>query len=632
MKKLRKVFYLFSEETMTQGMQPRKSEVRDGSRKKRKQANVVNKLDNLYRFIRRLGLHYKISENFGSTTITIGRNFHGFNERLDLSSSDDFTESKHAPERDNMLAATKTTLGNMDTLYKFVRGLGLHYRLTENYGSTSITIGRNYHPFAELYEDLSTCENPDMQDLGSFDTENNQKIKTEADLVTATELEAHTHYGDFKTSEKVELEELLSAYEYQNWKIREDLLKVNAEMEALKLTNSDLSTCNSYLIEQERSLLKQEENSKLELSKLSKQYHTLQTSNDLLQQEVDKTHEAADKKSLLLSEENNKLRKDLLSSRRACSELKARNKRVEEELGSREDYHYLRKEVTRLKEQANEQMDYHYLREEVTRLKEQVRKSDVDRRHYDVACEMAKKTQEIYRGMLEEALNGKTSWEAAARDMLKREEKKARPKSFDEPFVESAEESWMDFTHCRQDSKRETWCTDCIDDYAKYWNQGLYYNPTTREWTKRTVRPKDWLGFFHCRGVTEPFDQCGKCNQVSCFWDEDLFWNGNDWVARERSTAQVGSESEIYEYWMGHFHCRQDSKAEDHCMDCAVEFGYYWQHGLYWNGNDWVKRKDAAIEVEPDDPIERMLLMKVESDDFFEFSFDDKCQDAFYEQ
>ena len=58
-KKLRKVFffYLLSEETMTQGMQPLKSEVRDGSRKKKKQANVVNKLDNLYSFIRRLGLH-----------------------------------------------------------------------------------------------------------------------------------------------------------------------------------------------------------------------------------------------------------------------------------------------------------------------------------------------------------------------------------------------------------------------------------------------------------------------------------------------------------------------------------------------------------------------------------------------
>ena len=524
-------------------------------------------------------------------------------------------------------------------LYKFVRGLGLHYRLTENYGSTSITIGRNYHPFAELYEDLSTCENTDMQDLGSFDTENNQKIKTEADLVTATELEADTHYGDLRTSEKVELEELLSAYEYQNWKIREDLLKVNAEMKALKLTNSNLSTRNSLLAEQEKSLLKQEENSKLELSKLSMQNHTLQSSNDLLQQEVDKIQEAADKKSLLLSEGYNQVRKDLLSSRRACSELKARNKRVEEELGSREDYHYLREEVTRLKEQAKEREDYHDLGVEVIRLKEQVKKSDVDRRQCDVACKMAEKTQEIYRGMLEEALNGNTSWEAAARDMLKREEKKARPKSTDESFAESAEESWMDFTHCRQDSKPEEWCSDCIDDYAKYWNQGLYYNPTTREWTPRTVRSRDWLGFFHCRGVTEPFDQCGKCNQVSCFWDEDLFWNGSDWVARERSTAPVGSDSEIYEYWMGHFHCRQDSKAEDHCMDCAVEFGYYWQHGLYWNGDDWVKRNDAD-EVESDSSTEWNDWVKrndatneVESDDSMESSFDDKFhQDVWYEQ
>ena len=621
---------------MTQGMQPLKSEMRDGSRKKKKQANVVNKLDNLYKLIRRLGLHYKISENFGSTMITIGRNYHGFNEPLDHSSSDDFTESKHAPERDkcfNMLAATKTTLGNMDMLYKFVRGLGLHYRLTENYGSTSITIGRNYHPFAELYEDLSTCENPDMQDLGSFDTENNQKIKTEADLVTATALEAHTHYGDLRTSEKAELEELLSAYEYQNWKVHDDLLKVNAEMEALKLTNSSLSTRNSSLVEQERSLLKQEENSKLELSKLSMQNHSLQMSNDLLQQEVDKTREAADKKSLLLSEGYNQLRKDLLSSRRACSELKARNKRVEEELGSREDYHYLREEVTRLKEQISDREDYYDLKEEVMGLKALDLKRDLDRKHCDVARGMAEKTLEIYRGMLEEALNGDTSWEAAARDMLKREEKKARPKSSDESFAESAEESWMDFTHCRQDSKPEEWCSDCIDDYAKYWNQGLYYNPTTREWTPRTVRSRDWLGFFHCRGVTEPFDQCGKCNQVSCFWDEDLFWNGSDWVARERSTAPVGSDSEIYEYWMGHFHCRQDSKAEDHCMDCAVEFGYYWQHGLYWNGDDWVKRKDAAIEVESDDSMERRLLMNVESDDSMEFSFDDKFhQDVWYEQ
>ena len=138
------------------------------------------------------------------------------------------------------------------------------------------------------------------------------------------------------------------------------------------------------------------------------QNHTLQSSNDLLQQEVDKIQEAADKKSLLLSEGYNQLRKDLLSSRRACSELKARNKHVEEELGSREDYHYLREEVTRLKEQAKEREDYHDLGVEVIRLKEQVKKIDVDRRRCDVACGMAEKTQEIYRGMLEEALNGNT--------------------------------------------------------------------------------------------------------------------------------------------------------------------------------------------------------------------------------
>ena len=46
-----------------------------------------------------------------------------------------------------------------------------------------------------------------------------------------------------------------------------------------------------------------------------------------------------------------------------------------------------------------------------------------------------------------------------------------------------------------------------------------------------------------------------------------------------------------------------------------------------------MKRKDAAIEVESDDSMERMLLMNVESDDSMEFSFDDKFhQDVWYEQ
>ena len=46
-----------------------------------------------------------------------------------------------------------------------------------------------------------------------------------------------------------------------------------------------------------------------------------------------------------------------------------------------------------------------------------------------------------------------------------------------------------------------------------------------------------------------------------------------------------------------------------------------------------MKRKDAAIEVESDDSMERTLLMNVESDDSMEFRFDDKFhQDVWYEQ
>ena len=589
-------------------MQPLKSEMRIGSRKKKKVANVVNKLDNLYTLIRRLGLHYKISENFGSTTITIGRNYHGFDELLDVSSSD---KAKHAPERDesfNMQAATKTTLENMDMLYKFVRGLGLHYRLTENYGSTSITIGRNYHPFAELYEDLSVDEGTDP---GIFDNENNRKIKTESNLSLTTEMAAHYGVGDLKSSEKAELEELLSAYEFQNWKIREDSKKVSAEMKALKITNSNLSAHNSLLVEQELSQLKQKENLKSEIFKLSEQIHTLQSSNDLLQQEVDKIHEEADKKSLLLKEENNKLRVDLLSLSETCSKLEERNKCVDKIVGSR-------------------WVSRHSLREEVTRLKEEERERDVDLAKTANACEMAEKTQEVYRGMLEDALNGNdSSWKVAARDMMEREEKKARPKVLNKS---TEEESWMDFTHCRQDSKPETWCADCIDDYARYWNQGLIYNPTTGEWTKRTVSPrKNWVSFFHCRGAGEPFGTCGNCNKVSCFWDEELFWNSRNWVARDgkRSTAPEGNDSATYEYWMGHFHCRQDSKLKDRCDDCHYEFGYYWSKGLYWNGDGWVKKHDV-----PDDDVESDAYTEdsTSSDDSMEIIPEDRLHQTLVTQ
>ena len=642
---------------MTQGMQPLKSEMRVGRKKSKRQVNVVSKLDNLYKLIRRLGLHYKISENFGSTTIIIGRNYHGFDELYNHSSSDDSTESKHVPERDDSLTrqeAAKFTLENMDTLYRFVRGLGLHYRLTENYGSTSITIGRNHHPFSELYEDPSTHESMAVPDLGRFDTKDFQKIKIEADA-EATEMEAHSPYGDVKeTSEKGKLEELLSAYEVQETKTRMDFIKLNAEMEALKLANSklkqqdensrveiyhlvaslqsqtaayyvlqqqevksqeeinqlgceiqnlviindlrkprvvtesaynlpeqqkensqeisqlkadneSLSTRNSFLVEQEMSLLQQEQKSQEELSKLSDQNHNLNALNKLLQQQVDKTREVSEKKSLLMEEENKKLREDLLSSRRACSELTERNKCVEQKLGSREDSYFLRKEVTRFKEERFER--------------------DVDNRETYNACLMAERTQEIYRGMLEEALTGSnTSWKEAARDMLKREEKRASL-SQKEELNQSSDTSGTEQTR------------------------------------------KDWLAFFHCRQAGEPFGLCENCNQTNCFWDEDLLWNGRGWFARDekREPAPEGTASDIYEYWMSRYHCRQDSKSEDHCDVCAVEFGWYWQNGLYWNGDDWAKKEGFVAESddETDDQLQESddSMVSMNDDNFFDEKF-----------
>ena len=63
-------------------------------------------------------------------------------------------------------------------------------------------------------------------------------------------------------------------------------------------------------------------------------------------------------------------------------------------------------------------------------------------------------------------------------------------------------------------------------------------------------------------------------------------------------------------------------------MECAVAYGYYWQHALYWNGDDWVKRRGATDDAESDDDTE-----EVESDDSMEISFDDKLHhDGWYGQ
>ena len=49
-------------------------------------------------------------------------------------------------------------LGKIERLYRFFRGLGLHYKVSENFGCSVITIGRNSHPFSEIYEEF--CNPP----------------------------------------------------------------------------------------------------------------------------------------------------------------------------------------------------------------------------------------------------------------------------------------------------------------------------------------------------------------------------------------------------------------------------------------------------------------------------------------
>lgn len=52
-------------------------------------------------------------------------------------------------------------MDKMDIIYNSIRNLGLHYKLEENFGCTTITIGRNHHQYSSLYEDLR-CGNPSV--------------------------------------------------------------------------------------------------------------------------------------------------------------------------------------------------------------------------------------------------------------------------------------------------------------------------------------------------------------------------------------------------------------------------------------------------------------------------------------
>ena len=51
----------------------------------------------------------------------------------------------------------KRILGKFDELYDFIRNSGLHYKISENFGCSVITIGRNFHRYSDVYKDLRTA-------------------------------------------------------------------------------------------------------------------------------------------------------------------------------------------------------------------------------------------------------------------------------------------------------------------------------------------------------------------------------------------------------------------------------------------------------------------------------------------
>ena len=48
----------------------------------------------------------------------------------------------------------KKILVKFDELYDFIRNSGLHYKISENFGCTVITVGRNFHRYSDVYKDL----------------------------------------------------------------------------------------------------------------------------------------------------------------------------------------------------------------------------------------------------------------------------------------------------------------------------------------------------------------------------------------------------------------------------------------------------------------------------------------------
>ena len=106
----------------------------------------------------------------------------------------------------------KRILGKFDELYDFIRNSGLHYKISENFGCSVITIGRNFHRYCDVYKDLRTAP-------ASLETQASLNLNVVISELESTRREA----GDLKE----ELQSKEAAFE-------EEILRKNKKIEDLE--------------------------------------------------------------------------------------------------------------------------------------------------------------------------------------------------------------------------------------------------------------------------------------------------------------------------------------------------------------------------------------------------------------
>ena len=139
-------------------------------------------------------------------------------------------------------------LGKIDRLYDFVRGLGLHYKLIENFGCSVITVGRNSHPFSGIYEESS---NPSASKENKADISDNVFEELEDAFKEIAELELTQ---DGLRSKINELENLVEIGLRESGSLKQEKMELADELEKVKLEANKTLKANTEIIANNISL------------------------------------------------------------------------------------------------------------------------------------------------------------------------------------------------------------------------------------------------------------------------------------------------------------------------------------------------------------------------------------------